>query len=174
MLQKSESYETLRSRFSWAIPDFYNIGVDICDKWSGDSTRSALVHEKHDGSVTRFTFADIRRVSNQAANLFVSRGLVARDRVGVLLPQAPETGIAHVAAYKAGAIVVPLFTLFGLDALRYRLKDAGIRFLVTDTRSARKIDQIRADVPDLETVFCIDAPAQGCEASSENARPTCR
>jgi acetyl-CoA synthetase len=163
VLQKSESYETLRSRFNWAVPDFYNIGVDICDKWSGDPGRLALIHEKRDGSTSRYTFADLRGLSNRAANLLVSRGLIAGDRVGILLPQEPETGIAHVAAYKAGAIVVPLFTLFGLDALRYRLKDAGIRFLITDARSAGKIDQIRADLPDLETVFCIDGPAQGCE-----------
>jgi len=163
VLQKSESYETLRSRFNWAVPDFYNIGVDICDKWSGDPGRLALIHEKRDGSTSRYTFADLRGLSNRTANLLVSRGLIAGDRVGILLPQEPETGIAHVAAYKAGAIVVPLFTLFGLDALRYRLKDAGIRFLITDARSAGKIDQIRADLPDLETVFCIDGPAQGCE-----------
>ncbi len=163
MLQRSGSYEAVRSRFRWAVPDFYNIGVDICDKWADDPARLALIHEKRDGSVARYTFADIRRLSNQAANLFVSRGLRARDRVGILLPQEPETGIAHVAAYKAGAIVVPLFTLFGLDALRYRLKDAGIKVLVTDLRSLAKIGQIRADLPDLETVFCIDGSAPGGE-----------
>ena len=163
MLHRLESYDAVRSRFRWDVPDFYNIGVDICDKWAADPVRLALIHEKRDGSVTRHTFADIRRLSNQTANLFISRGLRTGDRVGILLPQEPETGIAHVAAYKTGAIVVPLFTLFGLDALRYRLKDAGIKVLITDTRSLGKIGQIRADTPDLETVFCIDGSAQGGE-----------
>jgi acetyl-CoA synthetase len=163
VLQRFASYEAVRSRFNWAVPEFFNIGVDICDKWAADPARLALIHEKRDGSATRYTFADIRRLSNQAANLFVSRGLRAGDRVGILLPQEPETAIAHVAAYKAGAIAVPLFTLFGLDALRYRLKDAGIKVLITDTRSLGKIKQIRADIPDLETVFCIDGAARGGE-----------
>jgi acetyl-CoA synthetase len=161
VLQKAQSYEAIRSAFSWAIPAFYNIGVDICDKWADDPARLALIYEKRDGSSLRYSFADLRRLSNQAANLFASRGLRAGDRVGILLPQQPETGIAHVAAYKAGAIVVPLFTLFGTDALRYRLQDAGIKVLVTDARSLDKVARIRADLPALETVFCVDGPAPG-------------
>ena len=160
MRPQLHSYETICRRFRWTIPEYFNIGVDICDKWAADSTRLALIHEKRDGSATHYTFADIRRLSNQAANLFASRGVRAGDRVGILLPQEPETAIAHVAAYKAGAIVVPLFTLFGLDALRYRLKDAGVKVLITDSRCIGKIEQIRADTPDLETVFCIDGAAQ--------------
>ena len=163
MLERLESYEAVRSRFRWAIPDFFNIGVDICDKWAADPARLALIHERRDGSAARYTFADIRRLSNQAANLFVSRGLRAGDRVGILLPQEPETAIAHVATYKAGAIVVPLFTLFGLDALRYRMKDSGVKVLITDARSIVKIGQIRLDLPDLETVFCIEGSAHDCE-----------
>ena len=163
MLPRLENYEAVCRSFTWQIPSQFNIGVDICDKWAADTTRLALIHEQRDGSATRYTFADIRRRSNQAANLFVIRGLRAGDRVGILLPQGPETAIAHVAAYKAGAIVVPLFTLFGRDALRFRLKDAGIKVLITDTRSTGKIEQIRADIPDLETVFCIDGSARGGE-----------
>ncbi|MFL6582607.1 MAG: acyl-CoA synthetase [Burkholderiales bacterium] len=164
MLQPADSYETVYRGFRWNIPEYFNIGIDICDKWSADPERLALIHEKRDGSSSRYTFADIRRLSNQAANLFVSRGLRAGDRVGILLPQEPETAIAHVAAYKAGAIVVPLFTLFGLDALRYRLRDSGVKLLLTDARSLEKIAQIRVDLPDLDTVFCIDGSVHGSEA----------
>jgi acetyl-CoA synthetase len=163
VLERLESYEAVRSRFNWAIPEFFNIGVDICDKWANDATRLALICEQRDEAATRYTFADIRRQSNQLANLFVSRGLRAGDRVGILLAQAPETAIAHVAAYKAGAIVVPLFTLFGVDALRFRLKDAGIKVLITDMRSTARIEQIRVDIPDLKTVFCIDGAVRGGE-----------
>ena len=163
MLQRLESYEAICSRFRWSIPEYFNIGVDICDKWADDAARLALIHERRNGSAVRYTFADIRRLSNQAANLFASRGLRAGDRVGILLPQQPETAIAHVATYKAGAIVVPLFTLFGVDALRYRLKDSGVKVLLTDARSLGKIERIRAELPDLKTVFCVDAPAQGAE-----------
>ena len=116
MLPRLDSYEAVRQHFAWQIPPFYNIGVDLCDKWATDASRLALIHERRDGSVNRYTFADLRRLSNQTANLLTSRGVQASDRIGILLPQEPETAIAHLATYKIGAIAVPLFTLFGIDA----------------------------------------------------------
>ena len=163
MLPRLESYEAVCRDFSWRIPEFYNIGVDLCDKWAADPSRLALIHERRDGSATRYTFADLKRLSNQTANLLASRGVRAGDRIGILLPQEPETAIAHLAAYKMGAIAVPLFTLFGIDALKYRLGDAGIKALITDTRSMEKIAQIRESLPALETVFCIDGSVAGTE-----------
>lgn len=64
----------------------------------------------------------------------------------------PETAIAQIAAYKIGAVAVPLFTLFGFDALQYRLSDGGARLLVTDNVGMGKIAQIRATLPQLESV----------------------
>jgi acetyl-CoA synthetase len=163
MLPRLDSYEAVRRHFAWQIPAFYNIGVDLCDKWATDASRLALIHERRDGAIKRYTFADLRRLSNQAANLLTSRGVQAGDRVGILLPQEPETAIAHLATYKIGAIAVPLFTLFGIDALRYRLTDAGIKALVTNAASMEKIAQIRDALPDLETIFCIDGAPPGTE-----------
>ncbi|HYJ20026.1 MAG TPA: acyl-CoA synthetase [Burkholderiales bacterium] len=163
MLPRLESYEAVCREFSWRIPEFYNIGVDLCDKWADDPSRLALIHEKRDGSTVRYTFAGLKKLSDQAATLFVSRGIQPGDRIGILLPQEPETAIAHLAAYKMGAIAVPLFTLFGIDALKYRLNDAGIRLLVTDSSSMDKIAQIRAALPALETIFCIDGAPPGSE-----------
>ena len=163
MLTKLDSYEAVRQRFVWQIPAFYNIGVDLCDKWATDPSRLALIHERRDRSVRRYTFADLRRLSNQAANLLASRNVVAGDRVGILLPQEPETAIAHLATYKIGAIAVPLFTLFGIDALNYRCRDAGIKALVTNAASMEKIEQIRDALPQLETIFCIDGATAGSE-----------
>jgi acetyl-CoA synthetase len=163
MLPKLDSYEAIRRQFRWEIPAFYNVGVDLCDKWAAHTSRLALIHEHRDGTVTHYTFADLKRQSNQAANLLVARGVQPGDRVGILLPQEPETAIAHLATYKLGAIAVPLFTLFGLDALRYRLADAGIKALVTNAASLEKIAQIRDTLPDLETIFCINGAAPGTE-----------
>jgi acetyl-CoA synthetase len=161
MLPRLSSYDAIRSGFSWSIPEHFNMGVDICDRWADDPSRLALIHERHDGVIERFTFAQLKRLSNQVANLFTARGLHAGDRVGILLPQTPETGLCHIAAYKMGAVAVPLFTLFGIDALRFRLTDSGIRILVTNQVGLAKINQIRADLPELEHVLCIDADAGG-------------
>ncbi len=167
MLAHLESYEAVCRAFRWRIPDKYNLAQDICDKWAGEAGRLALIHERRDGGVARYSFADIRRLSNQTANLLAARGIARGERVGILLPQAPETAVAHVAAYRMGAIAIPLFALFGTDALRYRLADSGARVVITDGSGAAKLAQIRDGLPALQAVFCIDGAPAGTEHFGE-------
>ena len=156
MLIRTDSYEALRQSFAWRIPARYNIGVDVCDKWADGSGRPALIYERRDGSVVHHTFDELKTLSNQVANSFAAHSVKRGERVGIFLPQAPETVLAHLAAYKLGAIAVPLFTLFGVEALEYRLANSGAVALVTDTAGLEKIAAIRAALPELETVYCID------------------
>ena len=79
----------------------------------------------------------------------------------MLLPQRHETAVAHLAAYKAGFVAVPLFTLFGEEALEFRLQDSGARAIVTDEEGAAKIAHLRDRLPGLRVVLCADGPAQG-------------
>ncbi|MCH8154276.1 MAG: acyl-CoA synthetase [Proteobacteria bacterium] len=88
-------------------------------------------------------------------------GVARRARVAILLPQAPETALAHIATYKLGAIAVPLFTLFGADALAFRLSDSGAKALITNADGLAKIAEIRARLPALEIVLSVDGPGEG-------------
>ncbi|KZD04685.1 acyl-CoA synthetase [Oceanibaculum pacificum] len=159
MLKAAARYEEVLAAFSWQVPQRYNIGIDVCDRQDADAL--ALIHEPEDGSVRRYSFGDIARQSNRLANALLAGGLRAGDRVGILLPQRPETAIAHVACYKAGLIAVPLFTLFGPEALEYRLGNAGCRALVTDTERLPVIEEIRPNLPDLSLVLAADAAKDG-------------
>ncbi len=71
-------------------------------------------------------------------------GVERGDRVAVLLSQSPELPLAHAAAYKLGAVVVPLFALFGEEALRMRLEDSGARVIVTGLRDAASLSATRS------------------------------
>ncbi len=152
----TRDFSQLAAAFRWELPKHYNIGVDVCDKWSHEATRVALIHKPAFGDNVEYTFADIRRLSNQAANLFLSDGLVRANRVAVLLPQQPETAIAHVAIYKMGGIAVPLFSLFGIDALEYRLADSGARAVITDLAGAAKLRELLQRLPKLQIIYTID------------------
>jgi len=152
-------YDEIVAAFSWDVPAQYNIGVDVCDKWSHEPARIALIHKPPAGETVEYTFAEICRLSNQAAGLMLSSGLARGDRVAVFLPQLPETAISHLAIYKMGAIAVPLFSLFGVDALEYRLADCGARAVVTDLAGAAKLRSIRSRLPELKIVFTIDGVA---------------
>ncbi|MCA3843566.1 MAG: AMP-binding protein, partial [Burkholderia sp.] len=155
MLPAADRYDDLLSRFQWDIPARYNIGVDVCDKWADGSGRLALIHETAQGNVFRITFDDLKNASNRLANSFARAGLRRGDRIGIFLAQGPETAVAHLAAYKLGAIAVPLFTLFGVDALEYRLANSEAAALVTDAAGYAKIAPLRAQLPALRTVYCI-------------------
>jgi acetyl-CoA synthetase len=156
MLQQAASYEALIAGFRWQVPELYNIGVDVCDRHATGDGRLALIFRDDSGAVARFSFDDIKAQSNRFANVLAAHGLARGDRLGILLPQAPETAIAHVAAYKAGLIAVPLFTLFGEDALHYRLENSGAAALVTDRAGYARIAGLRERLPALRHVYVID------------------
>ncbi|MGD8368778.1 MAG: AMP-binding protein [Desulfobacterales bacterium] len=159
MLTPASSYEAVCRAFRWQIPEFYNIGVDICDKWADGSGRLALIYETESGGIERFSFDDLKKRSNRLANAFQHQRIGEKDRVGILLPQRPETAITHIAAYKLGAVAIPLFTLFGTEALQYRLKNSGARAVVTDGANLHKILEIRDELPDLKTVVVAGGKA---------------
>jgi len=164
MLPDARSYDELTEKFRWQIPERFNIAVAICDRWADqDPTREALVFAEEDGPVTRYSYGDLKRLSNQLANLFAARGLAPGDRIGVLLPQMPETAFAHIAALKLGAITIPLFTLFGEEALAYRLADSGAKIVIIDRSGAEKLEAIRDQLPDLQLVLCTDGAVAGAE-----------
>jgi acetyl-CoA synthetase len=163
MLRKAADYARLAGGFRWEVPARYNIAVDVCDRHADGGDRLALVHVEEDGTERRFGFDGLKRLSNRFANVLGAHGLDRGDRVAILLPQAPETAVAHLAAFKAGMVSVPLFTLFGEDALLFRLADSGARALVTDRAGAAKIAPLRDRLPDLERIYAIDGQTDGAE-----------
>ena len=161
MLEPARTYTAAVDTFRWRVPASYNIGVDICDRQNGSAP--ALICPQPGGRIKTYSFGDLKRQSNKLANVLAARGVRPGDRVGILLPQAPETAVAHIAVYKSGMIAVPLFTLFGADALEYRLQAAGVRALISDATGLAKIAAIRDRLPDLKLVLSIDGRGDGAE-----------
>ncbi|MBC8338301.1 MAG: acyl-CoA synthetase [Rhodospirillales bacterium] len=162
MLTKADSYEEVYRDFQWRVPEFFNMGVEVCDRHAdADPTRTALIFENANRDLTQYSFQALKLLSNKLANLFAAHGLTPGERVGILLPQSVETGIAHIAAWKSGLISIPMFTLFGPDALQFRLADSGARAIITDTENLAKIETIRDALPELEVALVIDAGRDG-------------
>lgn len=157
MLTRADSYETLVERFRWQVPARFNIARAVCHRWADvEPHRLALVHVLGDGGIEEWAFDDIRRRANRLANALRGLGVGPGDRVAILLGQHPDTAVAHVAAYAIGAIAVPLFALFGPDALEFRLADSEARLIITDGPGAAKVESIRHLLPALRTVVTID------------------
>jgi acetyl-CoA synthetase len=92
------------------------------------------------------TFGELSEQSNRLANALAALGAGAGDRIGIVLPQRPETALAHIAAYKLGAIAVPLSILFGPEALEMRLRDCDARVVVGEGESLERIRSLGLDV----------------------------
>src|SRR5947208_2908757 len=162
ILPRVKDYDSLYRQFRWQVPSRYNIGVDVCDRWAArEPDRLAILHVCPDGRDEQITYGWLRETSNRLANVLRAHGIARGDRVAILLPQSPEVAAIHIAIYKLGAVALPLATLFGIDALAYRLQNAGAKALLTNAQGLAKLTQIRAGLPDLSLVLSLDGPGDG-------------
>ncbi|KAA5603401.1 AMP-binding protein [Blastochloris sulfoviridis] len=175
LLPDRRDYRSLYDEFRWRIPDRYNIAVDACERWAAaDPDRLALIFKHADGRVEQVTYGRLSETSSRLANALAAHGIGRGDRVAILLPQAVETVVTHLALYKLATIAVPLAALFGPDAIAYRLATAGAKALVTDTAGLGKLAAVSDDLPDLKLVISIDGdekPAKSFSALVEAGAP---
>ncbi|KPV44412.1 acyl-CoA synthetase [Alicyclobacillus ferrooxydans] len=158
---KNPSYQAIREAFRWDIPEFYNIAVDACDRHAANPNRLALIYDRGDGHPENWTFRDLKTSSNRLANALQGLGIRCGDRVAVFLSQSPQLPMTHFAIYKLGAIVVPLFTLFGPDAVVHRMSDSQARIVITDEEHLNLILDCQRELPDLEHVIVVDGHHSG-------------
>ena len=157
ILPELTDHEALRAAFRWRIPERYNIAVDVCDRWAAVvPERPAILEVSGDWRVEAVSFGWFREHSNRLAHALRARGVGRGDRVAILLPQGRAVLTAHLAAYKLGAIAVPLAALFGVDALAYRLADSGAKAIVTNASGLTKLRQIAEPLPELALQISTD------------------
>ncbi len=159
MLEETSSYEQLYRDFRWDIPANFNMTVACCDRHANGSNRLALVYVDEHGAAERTSFDELRAYSSRFANVLKAAGLARGDRIAVFLSQSLELPVAHLAAFRAGLISVPLFALFGEDALQFRLANSGAKAVVTDEGGLEKIARIRDRLPELKNIF-VTGPAR--------------
>ncbi len=115
----------------FTIPDNFNFGFDVVDKLAEkDCDKTALVWESNEHEVKKFTFSDISKLSNQAANYFLSLGIKKGDRVLMIVKRHYQFWYAIVALHKIGAVAIPASSLLTEKDISYRLNAAGVRVIM--------------------------------------------
>ena len=155
MLNRFDNYDEVYNSFNWSIPDIYNIASDTIDKYS-HTERIALKHISNNGNCKEYSFKYFFEKSNRLANVLDNICLDKNDRVGIILGQCPETLISHIACFKSGKISIPLFSLFGDNALLFRLKDSDASTVICDDISLDKILRIKEALPNLRNIISIN------------------
>ncbi len=150
-----DRYADLHAAWRWEVPAEFNIGEAACGRWAADRTRFALYWEDESGATAAYTYWDLEQQANRLANALAALGVGRGDAVALILPQRPETIVAHIATYKLGAIAVPLSFLFGPDALEFRLADSGAKVAFVDPQSLPNLAPLRARLPALAHVIGV-------------------
>ncbi|MGE4243627.1 acyl-CoA synthetase [Ramlibacter sp.] len=115
--------------------EFFNIATECVDRHA-DTGRDALIVLRADGSEEVITYRALSDDSSRFANYLVSRGVKAGERVAIMLEPSRAFYTAMFGVIKSGAIAVPLFTLFGPDGVKLRVRDCEPVLLVTNEEKA--------------------------------------
>jgi acetyl-CoA synthetase len=163
----------------WCVGGRMNIVHSCLDKWQKTATadRPALHWEGEEGATRSLTYRELHALTNRCANGLRSLGLAPGDRVGLFMPMCPELVAVFFAVVRVGGVVLPLFSGYGVDAVRARLQDAEARFLVTADgfwRRGQRVgmrqtaDAAVAACPNVERVIVV--PRLGDEALPAGGR----
>ena len=166
-----DGYDELREAFEWEVPERFNIATYLCDRWAAaEPDRLAVIAVGADSTDTEYTYGRLHGTANRLANSLADRGIEAGDRVAVSGAQKVEFLAAHLAAWKLGAVSVPLSILFGPEGLGHRLADSGASAFVADGAALPALREAEADCDALETILAVgDAPTESGETPFRDA-----
>jgi acetyl-CoA synthetase len=166
-----DRYREIYDNFRWDVPERFNIAHACCRRH--EPSRIAIHWEDESGAVSTRTFGNLQEQANRLSNALVGLGVERGDRVGIVLPQRPETAIAHLACYQMGAVAMPLSILFGPEALEYRLRDSAAAVALVDPASLPNLAPIRDRLPSLKHVIGVagarESRTRSWESLVENA-----
>ena len=162
-------YEAVRTTFSWddirheldGLPGGkgLNIAHEAIDRHANGPRRDHLAMRwlgAHD-EVRDFTYGDLKEQSNRFANVLVNLDVGKGDRVFILASRIPELYIGALGILKNTSVVCPLFSAFGPEPIMQRLSIGGGKVLLTTQRLyARKVEELRPHLPDLQYVLLAD------------------
>jgi acetyl-CoA synthetase len=124
------SWSSVLRDLEWQDQAPINLGHTIVDRHAG-LHGVALYWIGKDRSRLTMTYRELRALSNKVANLLRSLGARKGDRIAGILPRVPETVAVMIGTWKVGAVYVPIFTGFGPDAIRLRLRNCDAKVAVT-------------------------------------------
>ena len=172
-------YAELTTGFDWSIAerelgykpgDPINIGWMCSDRLCtlGLSKKPALIWEDYQGNQKRYTYDDLRTLSDAIAGFLMEIGVRPEERVCLFMDRIPELYIGFLGILKTGAVAQPLFSAFGDESLSVRLRDAGTSAIITQKKHLHKVRKIREQLPFLRHTIIVDAgdaPLQEGEVS---------
>ncbi len=161
------TYEERVRDFNWSVSeaelgykkgDIINIGEYCSDRICrmGKADKLALIWEGHTGNIKKYTFDDMRVLTNGIAQYLKNLGINSDERVCLFMDKIPELYFGFLGILKMGGIAQPLFSAFGGESLFTRLDDAGTTAIITQKKHVGKVRKILEDLPYLKHIIIVD------------------
>ena len=160
-------FEDVEKEFTWNETGRVNVAHEAIDRHAEGwrKNKVALYSDGPDGA-RKYTFLDLKLLSNQFANVLKSLGIARGDRVFTYMGRDPELYIAAIGTVKNGSVWGPLFGGFRAEAVMDRLEDSGAKALVTTPDlKASSVDEIVDSLPELK--YVIVAKSDGVELTGD-------
>ena len=162
---KMQDYAQMARDFSLELPASFNFGRDVVDAQAERNDKPALIWCNEAGEERRFSFSDIKRQSNQLANLLTREGLRKGDRILILMPRLPHWQISMIACLKIGAIPIPCIEMLTPKDIAYRISDSGATGAITTEPNCDKFTGTGA----LRTRIVVGGDTPGWTGFDESA-----
>lgn len=151
------NYEKEFQSWKWDIPDDYNIGYDVVDKHTETEKKNkiALYWEDAEGASKKFTFWEMKNLSNKFGNVLNKLGFKKGDRFLIRLPNLPEFQVSFLGGVKIGAVPIPSSVMFRAHEIEYRINDSSSKAVITTPRYVKEVDEIKDKCPTLKHIIIV-------------------
>ena len=153
---KDFDWKSVEQAFSWSKTGKINMAYECIDRHvdEGKGDKIALNY-KDDQRHESYTFEDMKKYSNKAANVLKNEADVKKgDRVFIFMSRTPELYFAFLGILKIGAIVGPLFEAFMEKAVADRLENSEAKVIITNKALLPRIPKDK--LPHLEKIVVVD------------------
>lgn len=151
--------------FKLRYPDNFNFAYDVVDRIAAEEPeRRAIVWCNMEGQERIFSFQDLKRLSDQAANVFLAAGIRKGDRVMAILKRHYEYWYVTLALHKLGAVLIPATHMLTAADMKYRIDSAEIRAVVCTTTEEipQRLLEVQKECPSLELIWTVQKSVPGC------------
>ena len=147
-------------------PDNFNFGYDVVDAIAEkEPDKRALVWCNVEGEEHTFSFADVRKNSNQMANVLRDAGIGHGDRVMLIMKRHYEYWFAAIALHKLGAVMIPATHMLTVSDLVYRLKASKVKAVICTTQNEvpGKVKAALRTAEMTAKLWCVQGDSEGFE-----------
>jgi acetyl-CoA synthetase len=127
-----QNQQDFRDNLEFIVPEHFNFSYDVIDVWANEEPEKlALLWTNDEGECRRFTFAQLKEISDRTAAYFQSLGVGRGDMVMLILKRRCEFWFSMLALHKLGAVAIPATHMLTSHDIQYRVERAGIKCIVS-------------------------------------------